>query len=248
LTPIPPELGIAKDVSPASASVGEVVQFTIYVWNNGPGVAQNVVLTDTLGSCFQFVDPDPSRSLGDMAQGSAYVISFDARVINNSACSAINTASISSDNGICSPVSCSDSAQVSIPGGGGPAIINNMGASSLGSAPGTNDQQPSSSTTMLSTTTSTVTPTSIMPTATWTQALTASSTQPLEISGEPLQATPTTTPNPTSTPSLIGAAPRAVSGSPAALALPLTLLFLPILMSMPGMDQFLQWAHSRSRP
>jgi uncharacterized repeat protein (TIGR01451 family) len=258
--------------------VGETVEFTIYVWNNGPGVAQNVNLTDTLGSCFQFVSSDPSRNLGDMAEGAAYVVAFDALVVNNSACSSRNTASISSSNGICSPASCSDTASVTIPGGGGPsAALGIEKAPSIVAAvptatwtpqnitPPTSTRTPQvaaepeltatptatvmeTGTIVASSPTSTVSPTPGVPTSTWTEAFTATSTHTLVVSNEPVQTTATTTPNPTTTPSSIGAAPRPVNGSPTALALPLTLLFLPILMSLPGMENFFQWANARSRP
>jgi uncharacterized repeat protein (TIGR01451 family) len=94
----PPVIHVIKDAGAGSATLGELVDFTIYVWNDGPGTAYGVTIADSLGSCFVFVGPDPSGSIGDLTAGEAWVGLATARVVSTGGCSGSNTASISSLN------------------------------------------------------------------------------------------------------------------------------------------------------
>ncbi len=93
-----PVLHVVKDASPTSATLGETVEFTVFIWNDGPGTAYGVSLADSLGSCFAFVGPDPSGSIGDLLSGEAWVGVTTAQVVGTSACSGSNTADVSSLN------------------------------------------------------------------------------------------------------------------------------------------------------
>jgi uncharacterized repeat protein (TIGR01451 family) len=105
-----PVLSVVKEADPTQGSLGDTIDFFIYIWNDGPGVAYNVRLQDTLGSCFQWVGGSPSGPLGDFADGDAIVRLARARISNTSNCDNSNTATISSDNAI----GASDSASVTI--------------------------------------------------------------------------------------------------------------------------------------
>jgi len=94
----PPVLHVVKDANPTSAALGETVEFSIYIWNDGPGTAYGVSLADSLGSCFAFVGPDPSGSIGDLPAGEAWVGVTTAQVVRTSACSGSNTADVTSLN------------------------------------------------------------------------------------------------------------------------------------------------------
>ncbi|MCK5635375.1 MAG: tandem-95 repeat protein, partial [Anaerolineales bacterium] len=110
-----PVLNIVKEVDPTQAGLGDTVDFLIYIWNDGPGVAYDVHLQDTLGSCFQWVGGSPSGPLGDFADGDAAVRIARAQVSNTSNCDNSNTATVSSTNA----VGASDSATVTFPPAGG---------------------------------------------------------------------------------------------------------------------------------
>ena len=100
ITITPPVLTIVKEAVPSQASLDEVIEFTIFVINDGPGTAYNVDLTDSLGSCFQWEAGNPDGLLGDLADGAAVVVGpVSARVINTSGCSNENRASVISSNG-----------------------------------------------------------------------------------------------------------------------------------------------------
>lgn len=99
ITITPPALFVEKEAAPSTASQGDIITFSIYVWNEGPGTAYDVQLSDALGSCFQWVSGDPSGALGDFADGGAMVLSATARVVATSSCGSMNDASVSSVNG-----------------------------------------------------------------------------------------------------------------------------------------------------
>ena len=105
-----------------TASVGELVVFRIYLWNDGPGTAIGLALVDTLGSCFQFVGSNPSGPLGSLQEGGALIREFDARVISSESCGNSNTAEFTSSNA----GGGSDSVRVTIIGGG--ATLNPSGS------------------------------------------------------------------------------------------------------------------------
>jgi uncharacterized repeat protein (TIGR01451 family) len=89
---------VVKEADPDTASLGDTIDFYIYVWNNGPGTAYSVSLDDTLGSCFTFVGGSPDGSLGDIAEGGAVVRTARARVVDDADCGDTNTAQISAAN------------------------------------------------------------------------------------------------------------------------------------------------------
>ncbi|MCK5053012.1 MAG: tandem-95 repeat protein, partial [Anaerolineales bacterium] len=114
-----PVLNVVKEANPEQAGMGDTIDFFIYIWNDGPGVAYDVQLQDTLGSCFQWVGGSPSGPLGDFADGDAAVRIASAQVSNTSNCGNSNTATVSSTNA----VGASDSATVTFPPvGGGSAM------------------------------------------------------------------------------------------------------------------------------
>jgi uncharacterized repeat protein (TIGR01451 family) len=99
-------------VLPASGLVkpGDTVQFTLSVWNGGPGVARNVVLTDTLplGLAFDAVsgggtlvssNPDVVRCLlGDLPSGAPGVVLWLSARVKPDACGElVNSARVGSD-------------------------------------------------------------------------------------------------------------------------------------------------------
>jgi uncharacterized repeat protein (TIGR01451 family) len=125
-----PVLNVVKEANPDQAGIGDTIDFFIYIWNDGPGVAYDVQLQDTLGSCFQWVAGSPSGPLGNFADGDAAVRIASARVSNTGNCGNSNTASVSSTNA----VGASDSATVTFPPvGGGSAMSPAPGSISVAS-------------------------------------------------------------------------------------------------------------------
>ncbi len=100
ITISPPALRVDKTSNPSNAAVGDTVTFFITIWNEGPGTAFGVQLTDQLGSCFTWLSgQNPSGLLGDFAQGDAIVLLARARRIADTGCASTNTASVTSSNG-----------------------------------------------------------------------------------------------------------------------------------------------------
>lgn len=95
----PPTIGIVKEANPSSASIGDTIDFLIYIWNDGPGIAYSAQLTDTLGSCFAFISADPSGPLGDIPDGGAIVRFTLVRVVADTSCDNTNSISVTSING-----------------------------------------------------------------------------------------------------------------------------------------------------
>jgi hypothetical protein len=122
----PPNLQVAKDANPSAANLGDTIFYFIYVWNDGPGIAYGVNLTDSLGSCFSWTTGNPSGLIGDLAEGEAVVRLAQARVTSTGSCGSDNTASVTSVNG----ASDSDTASVCLP----PNVCG--GAAPLGGAGG----------------------------------------------------------------------------------------------------------------
>jgi len=117
----PPNLQVAKDANPSAANLGDTIFYFIYIWNDGPGIAYGVNLSDSLGSCFTWSGANPSGSIGDLAEGQAAVRLAQARVTSTGPCGSDNTANVTSING----ASGSDTASVCLPPnscGGGPPL------------------------------------------------------------------------------------------------------------------------------
>jgi hypothetical protein len=112
----PPLLNVVKEASPSIAAMGDTVFFFVYVWNDGPGIAYGVSVSDSLGSCFDWDGENPSGTIGDMAVGEASVRTGRARVVAVSECGNTNQATANSING----ASDSDTVEVTLqPMGGG---------------------------------------------------------------------------------------------------------------------------------
>lgn len=104
-----PEMQIDKAAVPEAIMVGEVVDFYITVWNNGPGIAYDVYLNDQLGSCFRWLSGEnPDGLLGNFNEGDAVVVVARARLDSGSGCDMTNRATVSSTNGI------DDSVEISV--------------------------------------------------------------------------------------------------------------------------------------
>jgi hypothetical protein len=110
-----PVLHVIKEALPESGSLGDTIDFLIYIWNDGPGTAYGADLEDTLGSCFSFVTPAPDGSLGDIAEGGAVVRAASAQIVSDTACGNTNTARLTAANAS----TVTDSVTVSIAGMGG---------------------------------------------------------------------------------------------------------------------------------
>jgi uncharacterized repeat protein (TIGR01451 family) len=109
--PPPPEadLSVSKDDAADPVREGDDVSYTVNVSNNGPDLAENVVLTDDLPDGVNYVSAMPSQGtcseadgvvtcdLGDMASGG----SADVTIVVNAptAGTLTNTASVASDTG-----------------------------------------------------------------------------------------------------------------------------------------------------
>jgi len=95
-----PDLQIDKSAMPDNVAVGDTVDFFITVWNNGPGTAFDVQLSDQLGSCFQWLaGENPSGPLGRFDEGDAMVVVARARLVASSGCAVTNQATVTSMNG-----------------------------------------------------------------------------------------------------------------------------------------------------
>jgi uncharacterized repeat protein (TIGR01451 family) len=120
----PAVLQVVKEAIPDIASLGDTLDFFVYIWNNGPGTAYGVSLSDSLGSCFAFVGPAPDGALGDLAEGGAVVRVAQARVVQDAACGNTNTAQVSAANA--STVSDSVAVMLLPMGGGGAPVMMSM--------------------------------------------------------------------------------------------------------------------------
>jgi len=63
------DLAVVKTVDDARPNVGDIVTFTITLSNNGPDIANNVTLTDTLPAGVQFISATPSQGTFDSGSG-----------------------------------------------------------------------------------------------------------------------------------------------------------------------------------
>jgi uncharacterized repeat protein (TIGR01451 family) len=63
------DLAVVKTVDDARPNVGDVVTFTITLSNEGPDIANNVTLTDTLPAGVQFISATPSQGTFDSGSG-----------------------------------------------------------------------------------------------------------------------------------------------------------------------------------
>jgi uncharacterized repeat protein (TIGR01451 family) len=123
ITVVPPALSIFKDANPAQGAVGDTIDFRIYVWNDGPGTARGLSLTDTLGSCFTAAGPDPSGSLGDLDSGGAIVLHYSVQISSDTACGNGNTASLTAVNAPAVDASTTVNITGFSMGGAGPLIM-----------------------------------------------------------------------------------------------------------------------------
>jgi uncharacterized repeat protein (TIGR01451 family) len=73
VSPTQADVAIVKTASPEPVDQGTNLAYTLQVTNNGPAVAQNVVVTDTLPSQVTFVSLSVSASQGSCAQASGTV-------------------------------------------------------------------------------------------------------------------------------------------------------------------------------
>ncbi|TFH37631.1 MAG: DUF11 domain-containing protein [Anaerolineales bacterium] len=139
----PPNLRVDELAQPDSVAVGDSVTFYITVWNEGPGTAYGVQLTDQLGSCFRWVGGSPSGPLGDLADGAARVVTAQAQLESSTDCEMTNTASVSSSNGASGTITISVGLLPT--GGAGPAsaavLPTPSGPSALATATQTNALQ-----------------------------------------------------------------------------------------------------------
>lgn len=99
------DLALTKSVSPPQATVGDTVTYELQVTNNGPGNAENVVITDNLPPTLSLVstagcaeDPggSPTCTVGNLANGTSATVQIQAQVSSNGA--AVNSASVTADN------------------------------------------------------------------------------------------------------------------------------------------------------
>ena len=92
----PPVLRVVKEADHDPAMVGETVTFLIYIWNDGPGTAYGLSLSDTIGTCFG--GGTIASSLGDLGQGGAIVFPVPVTVVSGTSCSNTNSVTVSSLN------------------------------------------------------------------------------------------------------------------------------------------------------
>ena len=69
VTTLEADLAVVKTVNDTRPNVGDVVTFTITLSNEGPDVANNVTLTDTLPAGLQFIAATPSQGSFDAGTG-----------------------------------------------------------------------------------------------------------------------------------------------------------------------------------
>lgn len=98
------DLALTKDVDLPSVQVGDPVVFTLTVTNNGPGPANNVVVTDTLPACLTYVSndcgagfaaPTLTWNVGTLANAGSATCNVTATV--NSAGTCTNNATAAAD-------------------------------------------------------------------------------------------------------------------------------------------------------
>ncbi|MBD0830512.1 T9SS type B sorting domain-containing protein [Aestuariibaculum sediminum] len=63
------DLAVSKDVNQASATVGDVLEFTISVTNNGPNLATNIVIEEQLPAGYIYISSNPSNGIFDNVAG-----------------------------------------------------------------------------------------------------------------------------------------------------------------------------------
>lgn len=88
VTTADPSLTVTKTVDDAEANPGQVLNYTINVTNTGPGVATNVVVTDTLPAGLTFVDGGTSNkswSIGTLAAGTGKSITTKVKISTGAA-------------------------------------------------------------------------------------------------------------------------------------------------------------------
>jgi uncharacterized repeat protein (TIGR01451 family) len=105
-----PDIDIEKTAAEDTVTAGDTITFTIDVWNNGPGTAVNVTLTDTLpnGGLSWFEDPDNtdcsiaagilSCSFGDLAEDDTASVTISAETDAADCGTVLNRAWADADN------------------------------------------------------------------------------------------------------------------------------------------------------
>lgn len=98
------DLSLTKTVDPPSVQPGDPAIFTLTVGNNGPGTANNVVVTDTLPACLTYVSndcgatfaaPTLTWNVGTLTNGASATCNVTTTV--NAAGTCINNATADSD-------------------------------------------------------------------------------------------------------------------------------------------------------
>jgi len=98
-------LSITKEANVTEASLAEPVTFTVTVTNNGPSVAHNVIVNDTLTGGLNYVSATPSQgscndanpiecNVGVLANGASATVTVVATVISSPV---MNTATVDAD-------------------------------------------------------------------------------------------------------------------------------------------------------
>jgi uncharacterized repeat protein (TIGR01451 family)/fimbrial isopeptide formation D2 family protein len=105
VTPQQADLAVAKTVDVIGPEIGDPIQFTVSVTNNGPDAATNVVVADALPAGLTFVSAAPTQgdydhsagiwTVGSMARGATVSMVVDATVALGG--SYTNTATVSGD-------------------------------------------------------------------------------------------------------------------------------------------------------
>ena len=95
------DIAVTKSVSPATATVGDTVTFTVTATNNGPNQATGVVITDVLPAGLNLVSFSPSQgsyiasqgtwTIGTLANGASTQLTLVAQVAQSGAITNVAT-------------------------------------------------------------------------------------------------------------------------------------------------------------
>jgi uncharacterized repeat protein (TIGR01451 family) len=117
------DVAVDKSATPSTVIAGENVTYTIQVTNNGPDLAENVVMTDILLAQLTLVSAtpttgswsDPAWSIGPMIAGAVETITIVATVDETYTGNISNTATVTSDTPDSDPTNNSDDAEITVP-------------------------------------------------------------------------------------------------------------------------------------
>ncbi len=120
------DLAITKSASPATVNVGDQTTFTLAVTNNGPSLARNVSVLDSLPSGLELVSATSSQgtcnatvscALGTLARNGTATVTIVAKALSGASGSTVrNTASVSGDQPDPTPANNSADADVAVAG------------------------------------------------------------------------------------------------------------------------------------